>query len=242
MDYGKNESCSVDVLHQVYKMITPIRISQIIDAVLQSGYYDGTRGDSDHSTMIYPSMISYDQDVVKLFNTELLSSNPKALFALCLQQFKEPLPHEAVRYSGHFRAGSGCTIGGPGFGYIQTEHSPIYMPHLGRVIFEEGVYLHNNVNIDRGVIGDTVIGRNTKIDSGVHIAHNVQIGRNCLIVAGAVIGGSCIIGDGAFIGMNASIKQKVKVGNNAIVGAGAVVTKDIPDGETWAGVPAKKIG
>jgi acetyltransferase-like isoleucine patch superfamily enzyme len=133
-------------------------------------------------------------------------------------------------------------IGGSGFGYERgPDRVPLRIPHLGRVVFGDGVELGSCVCIDRGVIGDTVIGDNVKIDNLVHVAHNAQIGKNTLIVAGAVIGGSVVIGEKCFIGMNASIKQKVKIGNNVTVGAGAVVLKDIPDGETWVGNPARKL-
>jgi UDP-3-O-[3-hydroxymyristoyl] glucosamine N-acyltransferase LpxD len=136
--------------------------------------------------------------------------------------------------------GANCVIGGPGFGYEYDEQGHLIpIPHHGRVVIGNNVTLHNQVNIDRGVIGDTVIGDGTKIDSLVHIAHNVKIGKHCLIVSGSVFGGSCEIGDYTFIGMNACIKQKVKVGRNCVIGAGAVVTKDVPDNTIYVGNPAK---
>lgn len=135
--------------------------------------------------------------------------------------------------------GHGSVIGGAGFGYERGENGElIRIKHLGRVVIGHKVQIHNNVCIDRGVIGDTVIGDGVKIDNLVHIAHNVKIGKNTLIVAGAVIGGSVEIGENCFIGMNASIKQKVKIGNNVTVGAGAIVLKDVPDDVTVIGNPA----
>jgi len=62
-----------------------------------------------------------------------------------------------------------------------------------------------------------------------------------LIAAGATIGGSAHIGDRTFVGCNAFVKQKVKIGSNCTIGAGSVVTTNVPDGEPWAGVPAIKI-
>jgi UDP-3-O-[3-hydroxymyristoyl] glucosamine N-acyltransferase len=110
------------------------------------------------------------------------------------------------------------------------------MPHLGYVVIEDGVHIHNNVCVDRGVIGSTIIGAGTCIDNLVHVAHSVKIGKNCLIVAGAVIGGSTEIGDNCFIGINASIKNKLKIGKNVTIGMGAVITKDVPDGATVVGL------
>jgi UDP-3-O-[3-hydroxymyristoyl] glucosamine N-acyltransferase LpxD len=148
--------------------------------------------------------------------------------------------HSSAKFQGTVKVGIGCTIGGPGFGYEYDEFGKLIpMPHLGGVVIGDGVTIHNQVNIDRGVTEDTVIGEGTKIDSLVHVAHGVRIGKHCLIVSGTVFGGSCEIGDYCFIGMNACIKQKVKIGRTSVVGAGAVVTKDIPDNQIWIGSPAR---
>lgn len=140
------------------------------------------------------------------------------------------------------KTGENVTIGRDGFGWVRQEDGTLFkMPHTGNVRIESNVEIGSNVCIDRAVIGETLIGEGTKLDNLIHIGHGAQIGKHCLIVAGSVIGGSAIIGDRTFIGMNVSIKNKIKVGNDCYIGAGAVVVKDIPDGETWAGVPAKKI-
>jgi UDP-3-O-[3-hydroxymyristoyl] glucosamine N-acyltransferase len=104
-----------------------------------------------------------------------------------------------------------------------------------------GVEIGANTCIDRGTLGNTVIGDGTKIDNLVHIAHNVRIGKHCLVIAHAMIGGSCVIGDHAWIAPNAGIIQKKHIGEHATVGLGAVVLEDVPPNETWTGVPAKKI-
>jgi UDP-3-O-[3-hydroxymyristoyl] glucosamine N-acyltransferase len=110
--------------------------------------------------------------------------------------------------------------------------------HIFTVIIEDNVEIGAFTVIDRGSWRDTVVGRGTKIDSHVKIAHNVQIGENCLIVAGAVIGGSVTMGSGCFIGINAAIKQRVVIGDNAVVGMGSVVTKDVHANTTVIGNPA----
>lgn len=137
---------------------------------------------------------------------------------------------------------AGAYIGKEGFGYArEADGTLIRMPHRGNVVIEKNVEIGYSTCIDRAVEGSTVISAGTKIDNLVHIAHGAKIGRNCLIVAGAVIGGSCQIGHNTFIGMNASIKNKVVIGRGCTIGAGSVVLQDVPDGETWAGVPARKI-
>lgn len=140
----------------------------------------------------------------------------------------------------NFSIGWNNTIGGDGFGYAREEDGAlIKIPHAGNVVIEENVEIGSNTCIDRAVVGSTVIGAGTKIDNLVHIAHGVKIGKNCLIAAGAVIGGSCEIGDNCNIWVHASIKNKVKIGNGVTVGMGAVVLKDVPDGATVVGNPAR---
>lgn len=138
--------------------------------------------------------------------------------------------------------GNGTQIGNDGFGWVRYSTGELEkMPHAGNVVIEKNVVIGCNSCIDRAVVGSTLIEEGTRIDNLVHIAHGAKIGRHCLIVAGAVIGGSAEIGAYTFIGMNASIKNKVKIGKYVTIGAGAVVLRDVPDGEVWAGVPAKKL-
>ena len=147
-------------------------------------------------------------------------------------------PYDNIHWS--VIVGKNTVIGGDGFGYARNEDGTLVkMPHQGNVIIEENVEIGSNTSIDRAVVGSTVIGAGTKIDNLVHIAHGVKIGKNCLIAAGAVIGGSCEIGDNCNIWVHASIKNKVKIGNNVTVGMGAVVLKDVPDGATVVGNPAR---
>lgn len=147
-------------------------------------------------------------------------------------------PTDNIHWSAEI--GKNTVIGGDGFGYVKQEDGTLLkMPHKGNVVIEQNVRIGSNVCIDRAVIGSTIIGKGTKIDNHVHIGHGAKIGKNCLIVAGSVLGGSCEIGDGCFIGINASIKNKVKIGKNVTVGMGAVVTKDVPEGVTVVGNPAR---
>jgi len=135
-----------------------------------------------------------------------------------------------------------AVIGKDGFGYIRLDNGTLEkFTHTGNVIIEKNVEIGAHTCIDRAAEGSTIIGEGTKIDNLVHIAHGAKIGEHVLIVAGSVIGGSAEIGHYTFVGINASIKNKVKVGKNCTIGMGAVVTKDVPDGETWIGNPAKKM-
>lgn len=129
-----------------------------------------------------------------------------------------------------------------GFGWVRDDSGRLVkMPHAGNVVIERDVVIGRYTCIDRAVVGSTVIGEGTKIDNLVHVGHGAKVGKHVLIVAGAVLGGSCEIGDYSYIGMGALIKNKIKVGKNCTIGMGAVVTKDVPDGETWIGNPARRL-
>jgi UDP-3-O-[3-hydroxymyristoyl] glucosamine N-acyltransferase len=136
---------------------------------------------------------------------------------------------------------SGVTLGDDGFAFERDEEQLHRFPHFGRVIIGDDVEICANSHIALGSLSDTVIGNGTKIDSLVHISHNVVVGKNCEITAGSVIGGSAEIDDSVWIGLNATLKDHIKVGNNAIVASGASVIHDVPSQDIVAGVPAKSI-
>ena len=109
-----------------------------------------------------------------------------------------------------FKAGDFCAIGRDGFGWYGNP--PKRFPHVGHVAFGTGVELGSLVTIDRGSIGDTIIGDHVKIDNGVHVGHNVVIGARSLLTAHCNIGGSAQIGEDCWIGLGAQIKNQVRIG------------------------------
>ena len=90
-------------------------------------------------------------------------------------------------------------------------------------------------------MADTVIGDFTKINNLCHIAHNNKIGKNVSITGCVNVSGSNVIDDDVWIAPNSSIRGWVHIGKGATVGMGAVVVKNIPEGETWVGNPAHKL-
>lgn len=143
-------------------------------------------------------------------------------------------------FKGEAHIEAGARIGNEGFGFEKDDnHQWTRFPHFGKVIIHNNVYIGANTCIDRGTLGDTVIGTGTKIDNLVHIAHNVVIGCNCLIIAQSMIGGSATIGDNVYIAPGCVIRDHINIGNNSFIGMGSLVTKDIPEGQVWMGSPAK---
>lgn len=150
--------------------------------------------------------------------------------------------------SGHnVKISSRAVIGEDGFGFERDDNGNYKIPlsrreHHFSVVIGDGVEIGSNSVVHRGRWRDTEIGEGTKIDSLVHVAHNVQIGKHCLVVAGTVLGGSVTIGDNCFIGENVSIKQGITIARNVTIGMGSVVRHHIIEpNSTWAGNPCVKI-
>ncbi len=132
---------------------------------------------------------------------------------------------------------SGSVIGSDGFGYVWdgTQHRKI--PQLGIVEIEDDVEIGANVTIDRASLGKTVIGRGSRIDNLVQIAHNVRIGRNSVIVAQVGIAGSSTVGDNTVMAGQVGVADHVTIGNNVRVAGKTGVMVDVPDNSTIAGSP-----
>lgn len=137
------------------------------------------------------------------------------------------------------RIHAGTVIGADGFGYVFNQGSHLKVPQIGNVVIHDDVEIGANVTIDRGALGSTVIGKGTKIDNLVQIAHNVVIGEHCLIVAQVGIAGSTRLGNYVTAAGQAGLAGHLKIGNKVIVAAQAGVMSDIPDGEKWLGAPAQ---
>ncbi len=133
---------------------------------------------------------------------------------------------------------SNSVIGSDGFGYMKDGDSYIKIPQRGFVEIEDSVEIGASVTIDRATIGKTIIGRGTKIDNLVQIAHNVEIGENSIIVSQTGVAGSTRIGKRVQIGGQAGIAGHIELGDGAMVGAKAGVFGDVPPGETVSGHPA----
>lgn len=147
-----------------------------------------------------------------------------------------------VEIGEHVRIREFCLIGGTGFGYIWNDDGSLRLfPHVGKVVIEDYVDIFPYVNIDRGGLGETRIKRGAKIDRFCHVSHNTTVGSNTQLTAGTILCGGSSIGDNCFAGVGSMVRQKIKVGNKVTLGMGAVVVKDVPDGITVTGVPAKEM-
>jgi UDP-3-O-[3-hydroxymyristoyl] glucosamine N-acyltransferase len=115
------------------------------------------------------------------------------------------------------------------------------IPQVGRCVVEEDVEIGANTCIDRGSIGDTVVGRGSKLDNLVHLAHNVRLGPVCAMAAQVGIAGSTRVGKGVVFGGQAGLVGHLDIGDGAQISAQAGVIGDVAAGETVTGYPARKL-
>ncbi|GIV34886.1 MAG: UDP-3-O-(3-hydroxymyristoyl)glucosamine N-acyltransferase [Chitinophagales bacterium] len=135
------------------------------------------------------------------------------------------------------------TIGGDAFYFKLRNGSEKHYDKLhscGRVIIEDDVEIGAGCTIDRGVSGDTIIGRGTKIDNQVMIGHGVVIGKNCLIAAQAGIAGKTIVEDEVIIWGQVGISKDLRIGKGAVILAKSGVSKSLEGGKIYFGIPAEE--
>jgi UDP-3-O-[3-hydroxymyristoyl] glucosamine N-acyltransferase len=146
------------------------------------------------------------------------------------------------RVGARCRLQAGVVIGSDGFGYEPAGGQIHRIPQIGNVILEDDVDVGANTTIDRARFSQTVIGRGTKIDNLVQIAHNVRIGQQCLITAQVGIAGSTTLGDYCVLGGQSGVAGHLHLGDRVQLGAQTGVFVDIPAGGFYNGTPAIPIG
>ena len=136
------------------------------------------------------------------------------------------------------RIHAGSVIGSDGYGYVFDQDHHRKIPQVGSVVIENDVEIGANCTIDRGALGDTVIGEGTKIDNLVQIGHNVVIGKHCIIVAQNGIGGSTQIGEYSTLGGQVGIIGHITIGPKVMIAARSTVLNNLEGGKQYMGFPA----
>ena len=134
---------------------------------------------------------------------------------------------------------SGSVIGANGFGLIFHKGENHIIPHKGRVIIKNKVWVGANCAIDKGTIHDTIIGEGTKMDNLIQIAHNVKIGMHCIIAGQSAIAGSTIIGDYVTIAGQVGIIGHLNIGDRCTIASKSQVTKSLKNNSFVSGIPAR---
>jgi UDP-3-O-[3-hydroxymyristoyl] glucosamine N-acyltransferase len=136
---------------------------------------------------------------------------------------------------------AGTVIGGDGFGYYWDGEKQKKVPQLGGVIIEDNVEIGCNVCIDRATFGMTRIGKGTKIDNLVQIAHNNDIGEHCIIVSHVGLSGSVTLGKRVTLAGQVGIADHITMGDGSTAAARTGISKDVQPNQVVWGAPNRPI-
>jgi UDP-3-O-[3-hydroxymyristoyl] glucosamine N-acyltransferase len=145
---------------------------------------------------------------------------------------------ENVRIGDRVIIHGGVVIGADGFGYAVDAGKRFKIPQIGGVVIGDDVELGANSTVDRGTLGDTIIGRGTKIDNLVQVGHNVIIGEDSILVAQVGVSGSTEVGRRVIIGGQTGLVGHIKIGDGVQIGAKSGVMNDVEAGQVYSGSPA----
>ena len=146
--------------------------------------------------------------------------------------------HERTQIGADCVIHSGAVIGAEGFGFVPTPDGWLKMEQSGCTVLEDGVEIGCNTTIDRPAVGETRIGKNTKIDNLVQIGHGCQIGQNCAIAGQAGLAGGVKLGNRVILAGQVGIANQAKIGDGAIATAKTGIHNDIEAGAIVSGIPA----
>lgn len=147
--------------------------------------------------------------------------------------------YDGVRLGDRVILHSGVVLGADGFGYVWKDGAHRKVPQVGGCVIGADVEIGANSTIDRGSIGDTVVGEGTKLDNLIMVGHNTRIGRSVIAASQVGVAGSSTIGDGVVLGGQVGIAGHLTIGSGAKVGAQAGVTGNVPENATYSGYPAR---
>lgn len=143
--------------------------------------------------------------------------------------------------------GEGClikpsaAIGTIGFGMSGDAQGIVDMPHLGRAILGDRVRIGANSCVDRGLLQDTILEDDVKLDNLVQIGHNVRVGARTMMASFVGIPGSCNIGSDVVIGGQAGLADHLTVGDGAKIAGHSGIMHNVPAGEIWSGYPGMPV-
>lgn len=149
--------------------------------------------------------------------------------------------YEKTKIGNRVTIHAGAVLGADGFGFVFDGKQQQKVPQVGTVVIHDDVEIGAGTTIDRATVGQTVVGKGTKIDNQVQIAHNVEIGEHCAISAKVGISGSCKIGNYVTMGGGAGLADHVEIGDGTMLGglSGVPSGKKIPPKQIWFGQPAR---
>jgi len=136
----------------------------------------------------------------------------------------------------------GCIVGGESVAYQKDdEGNRFHFPQLGGLIIGHHVEVGIYSQIDKGALSDTIVGNYVKLGSQCHISHNDKIGNNVVLTGGVILAGSVTVGENTWISTRVIANPGHIIGKDCFLSTASVINQDIPDGEMWAGSPARRI-
>jgi UDP-3-O-[3-hydroxymyristoyl] glucosamine N-acyltransferase len=221
---------TIALFYQPFKPAPSIHPTAIIDptatigqgvaigahAVIQAGVTLGEQ------VCIHPNVVIYPE--VKVGDRTLLHAN-------CVIHERSQLGTDCVIHSG-------AVIGSEGFGFVPTAEGWHKMEQSGCVVLEDGVEVGCNSTIDRPAVGETRIGRNTKLDNLVHVAHGCTIGQGCALAAQVGLAGGVQVGNRVILAGQVGVANNAKIGDGAIAAAKTGIHGTVEAGATISGSPA----
>lgn len=185
------------------------------NVVIQSGVKIGDRVCIHPNVVIYPNVVIGDGTI---------------LHANCTI-------HERSQIGANCVIHSGAAIGAEGFGFVPTAQGWYKMQQSGYTVLEDGVEIGCNSAVDRPAVGETRIGRNTKLDNLVQIGHGCQVGQNCAFAAQVGLAGGVTVGNSVMLGGQVGVANQVTIGDGAIATGQTGITNDVAAGEMVSGMP-----
>ena len=152
--------------------------------------------------------------------------------------------HGCCKLGDRVRVQAGAVLGSDGFGYARAADGFVGFPQIGTLVVGDDVEIGANTTIDRGALGETRIGRGTKIDNLCHIAHNCVLGEHVILAAQVGMAGSTVIEDHAMLGGQVGLGERVTIGRGVVLGGqgGVLPGKRLDgDGEVFWGTPARPV-
>ncbi len=146
--------------------------------------------------------------------------------------------HERVRIGADCVIHSGAAVGAEGFGFVPTATGWFKMEQAGYTVLEDGVEIGCNSTVDRPAVGETRIGRATKLDNLVHVGHGCQIGSNCALAAQVGLAGGVKVGNGVLLAGQVGVANQVTIGDRAIASSKTGIHSNVEPGEIVSGYPA----
>ncbi|MGC9503105.1 UDP-3-O-(3-hydroxymyristoyl)glucosamine N-acyltransferase [Baaleninema sp.] len=146
--------------------------------------------------------------------------------------------HERTQIGADCTIQSGAVLGAEGFGFVPTPSGLMRMEQSGCVVLEDGVEIGCNSTVDRPAVGETRIGKNTKLDNLVQIGHGCRIGANCAICAQVGLAGGVTLGNNITLAGQVGVANRAKIGDGAVASAKTGIHQDVEAGAVVSGFPA----